>query len=400
MAIKVILKTDREKSVLRRHPWIYSGAVAEVLGHPTSGDTVHVHSAKGDFLCTGAYSPHSQIRVRIWSWDEQEVIDRSFFQRKIANALALRQAMPNLKEVEALRLVHGESDNIPGLIVDRYNEWLVAQFLSCGAEFWRDTILDTLSEIVPSKGIFERSDVEVRSLEGLEERSGGARGQEPPERIQIREEGLSFWVDIRRGQKTGFYLDQRDNRWHIRQLAENRDVLDCFCYTGGFSLSALAGGAKSVVAVDSSPEALAVFSDNIQSNGWSDAPVEIVEGNVFHVLRRFRDMGRNFDMVILDPPKFAATAAQVEQAARGYKDINLLAFKLLRHGGLLATFSCSGGLSPELHQKIVADAALDAGCEAQIVKRLSQAPDHPVGLNFPEGAYLKGLVVYKKTAEG
>lgn len=370
-----------------------------MLGNPSIGETVNVLSSRGEYLCTGAYSPSSQIRVRIWSWDENEEINRLFFQRRIEVALALRQALPDLRDTNALRLVHAESDSIPGLIVDRYDDWLVVQFLSCGVERWRDEILDILFEMIPVKGVYERSDLEVRKLEGLVERKGVLRGEEPPERIRIDEKGLAFWVDVRKGQKTGFFLDQRENRWQVRQLSGNREVLDCFSYTGGFTLSALAGGAKSVVAIDSSDEALAMLRENIQLNGASGAQVEIEEGNVFQVLRGYRDAGRKFDLIVLDPPKFAATTVQVKQAARGYKDINLLAFKLLREGGLLATFSCSGGLSPELHQKIVADAALDAGCEAQIIRRLYQASDHPVGLNFPEGAYLKGLIMYKKTAE-
>lgn len=370
-----------------------------MLGNPSVGETVKVFSSKGEFLCIGAYSPSSQIRVRIWSWDEDEEVNGLFFRCRIESALALRQAIPDLKETDAVRLVHAESDSIPGLIVDQYSEWLVVQFLSCGVERWRSEILDTLSEMIPVRGVYERSDLEVRKLEGLVGRTGVLRGQEPPERIQINESGLTFGVDVRKGQKTGFFLDQRENRRQVRQLSDNRDVLDCFSYTGGFTLSALAGGARSVVAIDSSDEALTILRENIQLNRVSEAQVEIEQGNVFQVLRGYRDARRKFDLIVLDPPKFAATTVQVRQATRGYKDINLLAFKLLREGGLLVTFSCSGGLTPELHQKVVADAALDAGCDAQIIRRLFQASDHPVGMNFPEGAYLKGLIVYKKTAE-
>ncbi len=399
MISQVILRPGRDKPIHQHHPWIFSGAVAEVIGNPDSGETVSVQTTTGDYLCTAAYSPSSQIRARIWSWDEQEQISPTYFLKRIKQALASRQAIPDLQRTNAVRLVHGESDLLPGLIVDRYDEWLVIQILSSGVERWKNDILDVLSDLIPVKGIYERSDVEVRKLEGLDERTGHLAGAEPPDLIRIEENGLSFWVDVRRGQKTGFYLDQRDNRYQVRQISAGKHVLDCFSYTGGFTVSALAGGANSVVAVDASADALAALGANLQINGIAPNAVEHVEGNVFHILRRYRDEGRSFDMIILDPPKFANTASQVERAARGYKDINLLAFKLLRQGGILATFSCSGGITPELFQKVVSDAALDAGCDAKIFKRLYQAPDHPVGLNFPEGAYLKGLLVIKKSGE-
>jgi 23S rRNA (cytosine1962-C5)-methyltransferase len=396
---KITIKPGREKSILRHHPWIYSGAVAEVVGNPTSGETVTVISSRGDGLGFAAYSPDSQIRARLWTWDDKEAIDRTFFLHRITRALAFRQAFINPQSTNAIRLIHGESDLIPGLIVDRYADWLVVQFLASGVERWKEEILDILSELVPVQGIYERSDVEVRKLEGLPERTGLLRGQDMPDRIQIEENSLSFWVDVRAGQKTGFFLDQRDNRLRVRQFSKNKDVLDCFSYTGGFSLSALAGGANSVVAVDASPDALSILRDNLQLNKLPSGRVQCVEGNVFQILRQYRDAARDFDLIVLDPPKFAVTASQVEKAARGYKDINLLAFKLLRPGGILVTFSCSGGITPELFQKIVADAALDAECDVRIVMRLFQAADHPVGVNFPEGAYLKGLVVNKESGE-
>lgn len=389
----LILKPGREKSLLRRHPWVFSGAVARVTGSPQDGETVEIRSSQDGFLAWGAYSSHSQIRARVWSFNQGDQIDGSFLRRKLQKAIDLRRELIPLEATNALRLVHGESDGIPGLIVDRYADTLVMQVLSTGIELWRETIADLLLELSPAERVYERSDADVRGLEGLPERNCPVRGAAPPERMKIRENGLDFWVGVTQGHKTGYYLDQRANRAYLRTLAQGKQVLDCFSYTGGFTINALAGGAASVLSVDSSADALAIARENISLNGLAQERVDWLEGDVFHVLRKLRDQARTFDMIVLDPPKFAQTAAQAERAARGYKDINLLAFKLLRPGGLLATFSCSGGVSEDLFQKIVAGAALDAGVEAQIVQRLHQGVDHPVALEFPEGAYLKGLVI-------
>lgn len=391
---EIVVKPGREKSILRRHPWIFSGAVDEVTGSPTPGETVIIRDARGAFLARGAYSPRSQIRVRIWSWDEKEEISAGFIRGRLIRALALRDRLPDLKQTNARRLVHGESDGLPGLVLDQYGDTLVVQFLSYGAEYWRETIADDLLELTRCRSIYERSDVDVRNLEGLPSRTGLLRGDDPPEKVLIEEYGLKFWVDIRQGHKTGFYIDQRLNRQRVRSLAAGREVLDCFCYTGGFSLTALAGGAASVLAVDASPLAVHLGQENLRLNDLSSEMVEWMEGDVFQVLRNFRDRGRSFDMVVLDPPKFAATTKQVDRASRGYKDINLLALKLLRPGGVLATFSCSGGVSLDLFQKIVAGAALDAQVDARIIETFFQASDHPTAVNFPEGQYLKGLLVY------
>ena len=311
----------------------------------------------------------------------------------MVDALAARRPFFDLDRIEALRLVHGESDGLPGLILDRYGGTLVMQCLSSGIEYWQEPLADLLLELTGAKRIYERSDVEVRKLEGLPERKGAMRGGLPPERILIHENDLQFEVDVYGGHKTGFYLDQRLNRAAVGSLAHGCRVLDCFAYTGGFALSALAGGAASVLAVDASTEALELARRNLALNGLPEDKIDWQVGDVFQVLRGLRDRGQSFDLIVLDPPKFAATASQAGRAARGYKDINLLAFKLLRPGGLLATFSCSGGVSAELFQKIVAGAALDAGVEARILQRLHQSPDHPVALNFPEGAYLKGFII-------
>jgi 23S rRNA (cytosine1962-C5)-methyltransferase len=385
----LILKPGREKSLKRRHPWVFSGAVAKVQGNADAGDTVEIRSASGELLAIAAYSPKSQIVARVWDWQEIP-IDQDFFRKRIAQAVAQRKVFLDQPDTGAMRLVHGESDGLPGVVADRYADTVVLQLTSAGAERWREVIADKLLEVSGASRIWERSDAEVRVLEGLAPVIAALRGAREPTRIAISEHSLQFEIDLERGHKTGFYIDQRENRLRVRQLARGRDVLDGFCYSGGFALNARAGGAKSVTAVDSSADALALARGNAELNRL--APVEWLEGDVFQLLRRFRDQGRNFDLVVLDPPKFAPTAAHAAKAARAYKDINLLAFKLLRPGGLLVTFSCSGGVSADLFQKIIAGAALDAGADAQIIERLGPGADHPVALNFPEGDYLKGLV--------
>ncbi len=391
----ITLKTGREKSLLRRHPWVFSGAVSRVDGNPQPGQTVEILSDKQQFLARGAYSPISQIRARVWTFDPQEEVDADFFRRRIQAAIQKRVPLELEKVTDAGRLIHAESDGLPGLIVDRYGSCLVVQLLSAGVDLWREMITDALVELTGIKDVYERSDADVRDLEGLPPRAGFLRGN-PNGKATISEHGLRFSVDIVGGHKTGFYLDQRHNRQRVRDLAEDRDVLDCFCYTGGFTINALAGGAKSVLSVDSSSGALVLLRENVTLNALPSDRLQTLEADVFQALRKFRDEGRSFDLIILDPPKFAPTAAQAEKAARGYKDINLLAFKLLRPGGILVTFSCSGGVDAALFQKIVAGAALDAGVNASILETLSQDGDHPVALNFPEGAYLKGLICLKE----
>jgi 23S rRNA (cytosine1962-C5)-methyltransferase len=391
----LILKSGREKSLLRRHPWIFSGAVARLDGEPVSGASVDLLSASGQLLARAAYSPSSQIRARVWTFDPSGQVDTDFFRNRINAAISAREAWHAAQATNAFRLINAESDGLPGLIVDRYADTLVLQSLTAGAEYWKDTLADLLLELTGLKAIYERSDADVRELEGLPPRVGRLRGVIPQFPFPILENNLKFNVNLESGHKTGFYLDQRENRLRVRSLAEGRDVLDCFCYTGGFTVNALAGGAKSALSVDSSAEALSLCQENVAVNALPATHHTIIEGDVFQLLRKFRDEARSFDVVILDPPKFAPTAAQTEKAARGYKDINLLAFKLLRPGGFLVTFSCSGGVDAALFQKIVASAALDAGVEAQIVEHMAQGPDHPVALNFPEGAYLKGLVCRK-----
>ncbi|MFO0439196.1 MAG: class I SAM-dependent rRNA methyltransferase [Betaproteobacteria bacterium] len=382
----LILKPGREKSLKRRHPWVFSGGIAKVEGQPKLGDSVALQSADGVFLGVAAYSPDSQIRARVWDWTPRD-IDAAFFAERIRHAAALRQAAAD----EGVRLIHGESDGLPGVVADRYADTVVLQLLSAGAERWRGAIADALAALPGIARVIERSDADVRELEGLPSQSGLLRGEAAAGPLTVREHGLEFAVDAEQGHKTGFYLDQRDNRGLLRGLAKGKAVLDCFCYNGGFALNALAGGATSVTAIDSSGPALAAAEANAARNRLSGA--EWLEADVFQSLRKFRDAGRKFDLIVLDPPKFAPTAAHAEKAARAYKDINLLAFKLLNTGGRLMTYSCSGGVSPDLFQKIIAGAALDAGVDARIEHWLHASADHPVVMNFPEGEYLKGLVL-------
>ncbi len=391
----LFLKKGRERSVKRRHPWVFSGAIEKVAGDAQPGETVQVRDIAGNPLALAAFSPKSQIRARVWTFNHEEEVDAAFFRGRLTRALALRQSLPAARHTNALRLVNGESDGLPGLVVDRYADVLVVQILSAGIERWRDPILDALAESSGCEAIYERSDAEVRGLEGLQPRTGFVRGNRNASRCPISEYGLNFRVDVEQGQKTGFFLDQRENRQRVRALAAGREVLDGFCYTGGFSIATLAGGAKRVTAIESSSSALEVAKENLAANPLDASKMEFLQADVFSHLRTLRDRGAHFDLVVLDPPKFAPTAAQAKNAARAYKDINLLALKLLSPGGLLATFSCSGGVSAELFQSIVAGAALDAGAEAKIVERFSAAADHPVALEFPEGEYLKGLLVLR-----
>ena len=386
---KLILKAGREKSLKRRHPWVFSGAMAKVQGSPGPGETVGVWSATGEFLAVAAYSPESQIVARVWDWKDR-AIDAAYFQERIQRAVVQRRGLLDGTSTDGMRLVNGESDGLPGVVADRYGDTIVVQLSSAGADRWREAIADALLEAGGAKRVWERSDADVRELEGLPPVTAALRGPREPTRIAVTENGIRFSVDLEHGHKTGFYLDQRDNRRRLREFARGRDVLDGFCYTGGFALNAAAGGAKSVTAVDSSADAIALARANADTNKL--AQPEWMEGDVFLLLRKFRDQARSFDLIVLDPPKFAPTAAHAEKASRAYKDINLLAFKLLRPGGLLVTFSCSGGVSADLFQKIIAGAALDAGVDARITERLGPGADHPMALNFPEGDYLKGLI--------
>lgn len=388
----VILKKGRAKPVLLHHPWVFSGAIARIEGEARDGEVVVVRDAGGNFLARGILNRRSQIVVRLLTWDEDEVINGDFWRARLTQAIAGRQALANDPGTTAYRLVNAEADLLPGLIVDRYNDFLVVQFLTLGMDIRKEEIVHLLAELSGPRGTYERCDEEMRAKEGLPSQEGCLWGEEPPDLLQITENGLRFWVDVKQGQKTGFYLDQRENRRRMQVYCPNQTILNAFAYTGGFAVYAAAVGARRITNVDSSAEALDLARRNMALNGFSARDDEFVHDDVFQVLRRYRDQGRFFDVAILDPPKFAHTKSQVERAARGYKDINLLALQLLRPGGVLVTFSCSGAIDADLFQKIIFGASVDAGRDVQILERLSQGPDHPVLLSFPESQYLKGLV--------
>jgi 23S rRNA (cytosine1962-C5)-methyltransferase len=388
------LRTGKERSLLRRHPWVFDGAVAR--GGGDAGETVRVESDEGRFLAWGAFSPASRIRVRAWSFDEAQRIDAAFFRDTLARAIALRERLGI--ESNGIRLVHGESDGLPGLIVDRYGDTLVAQFTACGVERWKAQIADALVELTGCPRLYERSDTSSRKLEGLPDATGWLRGSGETS-LELLEHGWRLGLDIAHGHKTGYYLDQRDSRLALYQYTKRlgfAQVLNCFSYTGGFSVAALAGGAGHVTSIDSSGPALEQARANLLLNGLDPAQASFMDADVNTSLRQFVTEGRSFDAIVLDPPKFAPTAAHAERAARAYKDLNRQAFKLLTPGGVLFTFSCSGGIGVELFHKIVASAGLDAGVDGAILQRLGGACDHPMTINFPEGEYLKGLVVMKK----
>jgi 23S rRNA (cytosine1962-C5)-methyltransferase len=389
---KVVLKRGREKPVLNRHPWIFSGAIKNIEGECADGDIVTVVDSRGSFLARGYLNRRSQITVRLLSWIEEETIDRGFFRHRLEQAIAIRRPLQEDQTTNAYRLVNAESDFLPGLVVDRYNEYLVIQFLTLGIERRKREIVSLLGELLPCRGIYERSDVEVRDKEGLPLATGLLAGQERPALVHIIENGHRFIVDIKQGQKTGFYLDQRENRQKLARYCCGKTVLNCFAYTGAFAVYAAGAGAKKVVNVESSAEALKLAQRNMALNGFDGRDDEYVEGDVFQVLRQYRDEGRSFDLIVLDPPKFAYSQSQVQAACRGYKDINLLAMQMLRPGGILFTFSCSGLVSPELFQKVVFGASVDAGRNVQIIEKLTQGFDHPILLSFPESEYLKGFI--------
>ena len=422
----VTLKPSKEKSLLRRHPWVYANAIERIDGKPASGATVVVRTHDGRFLARAAYSPHSQIRLRAWSFDEAEPIDHAFFKRRVQHALAHRRSF--VRDTGAVRLVFGEADGLPGLVVDYYvpdvataaaqasidsraathtqanrlplsgdeaaaHGQIVCQFMAAGVEAWKDAIVAALVGATGCPNVYERSDVSIREKEGLAQTTGVLAGAAPDDELIVSENGVRYRVDVRNGHKTGFYVDQRENRALVQDYAAERDVLNCFCYTGGFSLAALKGGARRVVSIDSSGEALALARANVQANGFDAERAEWLDADAFRTLRRLADEGERFDLVVLDPPKFAPAREHVDRAAGAYKDINLSGFRLLRPGGLLFTYSCSGAIDAELFQKIVAGAASDARVDARILKRLGTGLDHPLLASFPEGEYLKGLLL-------
>ncbi len=388
MPDKVILKANRDKPLRQRHPWVFSGAIERIDSASADGAVVDVLTSQGEFLARGYLNRKSQITVRVLTWNEHEAIDEGFWARRLGLAVAWRV----MGDHEARRLVNAESDGVPGLIVDRYGDWLIVQALTLGIEKFKPVLVQQLQSILRPAGIYERSDVDVRQKEGLTQTTGVLAGDEPPDRVEIDENGSRFVVDVKHGHKTGFYLDQRENRRKIQPYVAQANVLNLFSFSGGFAVAALNGGAKSVVNVDSSADALELAQANLRLNGFTLPAGDFVEADVFSYLRQLRADQRVFDVIIADPPKLAQSQSQIERAARAYKDLNLIALQLLKPGGYLITFSCSGLIAPDLFQKIVFSAAVDARRDAQIIERLSQASDHPVLLSFPESEYLKGLV--------
>ncbi|MBO4492568.1 MAG: class I SAM-dependent rRNA methyltransferase [Lentisphaeria bacterium] len=388
---EIRLKRGRDRSLLRRHPWIFSGAVQSVSGDPDSGETVDVLSADGTFLARAAWSPGCGLCARVWTFCETESVDDAFFAGRFDRAALLRRRIFPGGLPDAYRLIHSEADGLPGFTCDIYGGFVVCQFTSAGAERYRAVLTREAGRFAP-RGVYERSDCDARSREGLPFRTGLILGEEPPENLTFTENGIRYFCDVRRGHKTGFYLDQRENRLAVRNMAAGaEEVLNCFCYTGGFGLAVLAGGAKHVCNVDASAEVLALARKNAELNGFGPDRFECLEADVFSYLRQCRDCGKTFDLIVLDPPKFADSAAALPRAARGYKDINLLAMKLLKPGGILFTFSCSGAMNETLFSQVVDSAASDAKLDFRIVRTLSQGPDHPVSSAVPESRYLKGL---------
>ncbi|AOV97318.1 23S rRNA (cytosine(1962)-C(5))-methyltransferase [Edwardsiella hoshinae] len=391
MLARLILAKGREKSLLRRHPWIFSGAVARIEGNAASGETLDVCDHQGKWLAHAAYSPQSQIRARVWSFNRDEHIDQAFFERRLQQAQRWRDWLAERDDLTGYRLIAGESDGMPGITIDRFQDTLVLQLLSAGAEYQRATLLAALHTCYPQCAIYDRSDVAVRKKEGLPLTQGPISGELPPDLLPIREHGMQILVDIKAGHKTGFYLDQRDSRLAARRFARGAHVLNCFSYTGAFAVSALMGGCAQVTSVDTSQAALDIARQNVELNGLDLARAEFLRDDVFQLLRRYRDEGKTFDLIVMDPPKFVENKSQLAGACRGYKDINMLALQLLRPGGVLLTFSCSGLMPTDLFQKILADAAVDAGRDIQFIEQYRQAADHPVIASYPEGLYLKGF---------
>lgn len=395
----ITLKAGRDKSAIRRHPWIFSGAIDTVSGVPEFGESVEVYAYNGDFLGIAAYSPTSQIRARFWSFFEKTEIDELFFEERLETAIQLRESrgFSISNPLSAFRLIYAENDGIPGCIIDKYGEYYSVEILAAGPEKHREIIYNVLAKKTGCKGIFERCDSDVRKKEGMEKRTGVVYGIVPETPIPMEENGIRFLIDIRNGHKTGYYLDQRDARKRIGELSSGKKVLNCFCYTGGFGLFALKGNASHVYQVDVSKSALKIAKELLIENKLPTAKATHTEADVFQYLRKCRDKGETFDLIVLDPPKFVEAKDHLQKGARGYKDINLLAMKLLSPNGMLATFSCSGLMDMSLFQKIIADAASDAKKDMQIIERFGQPADHPISLAFPEGQYLKGLLVQLKS---
>jgi 23S rRNA (cytosine1962-C5)-methyltransferase len=390
--IDVILKKGKEKAAVLHHPWIFSGAIDKVQGKPDDGDVVTVRSSDGEFLAYGYYHSQSRVALRLLEWNEGVKINRDWYEQKLIDAISFRSHILT-EDTNTCRMVFSEADFLPGLIVDKYADFLSLQLLSAGIEAIKDDIIEILVNLLKPKGIFDKSDPGARRHENLSEGQGLLWGDQPPEFLQVRENGVLYHINISDGQKSGFYCDQRDNRLLLAEYVKDKSVLDCFCYSGGFSLNALMQGASRVISVDSSALALETLKDNMHLNDLDAGKQVSIQSDVNKQLRVFKDAGEKFDVIVLDPPKYAPSRSALDRAARAYKDLNRLAMLLLEKGGLLATYSCSGAVDMETFKQIIAWAALDAGREVQIIKQFNQPEDHPIRLSFSEGEYLKGLLL-------
>ncbi len=391
--IDVLLKKGKEKAALQRHPWIFSGAIDKVKGAPLNGEVVKVFGADKSFLAYGYYNNQSRVAVRLLEWDEEKIIDKQWYEAKLKQAIASRAHVLDNNDTNTCRLVFSEADYLPGLIVDKYADFLSLQILSAGIENVKDDIIDVLRTELNPTGIFDKSDATARTHENLEVSQGLLWGETPPEFIEVKENGVRYHINIADGQKSGFYCDQRDNREILAAYTSGKDVLDCFCYSGGFTLNSLKKGANHVTSVDSSALAIETLKHNLGLNGFTEDQQTSVQSDVNKQLRIFKEEGKTFDVIILDPPKYAPSRSALDRAARAYKDLNRLGMLLLKSGGILATYSCSGAVDLETFKQIIAWAALDAGREVQIIKQFHQPEDHPVRISFPEGEYLKGLLL-------
>jgi len=391
--IDVVLKKGKQKAALQKHPWIFSGAIDKVKGAPVNGEVVKVLAADQSFLAYGYYNNQSRVTVRLLDWDEETVINKEWYHVRLKNAIAARAHVLKNQDTNTCRLVFSEADYLPGLIVDKYADFLSLQILSAGIENIKTDIIDILREELNPLGIFDKSDANARTHENLEVSQGLLWGENPPEFVEVKENGVVYHINIADGQKSGFYCDQRDNREILAAYTTDKNVLDCFCYSGGFTLNSLKQGAAHVTSVDSSALAIETLTHNVGLNGYDAAKQDSIQSDVNKQLRIFKEEGKKFDVIILDPPKYAPSRSALDRAARAYKDLNRLGMLLLESGGILATYSCSGAVDMETFKQIIAWAALDAGKEVQILKQFHQPEDHPVRISFPEGEYLKGLLL-------
>lgn len=389
----VILKKGKEKAVLQRHPWVFSGAIERVKGKPVNGDIVRLADAQGGFMAYGFYNDQSRVALRLLEWKEDVAVDESWFRNRVATAIAGRNEVLSDPKTNTCRLIFSEADYLPGLIVDKYADYLSVQVLTSGMEKMMPVIIDELQQLLKPAGIFDKSDASSRAHEGMEASAGGVlAGQHPPELVEVLENGIKYGINIAEGQKSGFYCDQRDNRHILAYFVKGKKVLDCFCYTGGFTLNSLKQGAVSVTSVDSSALAMETLKKHIELNNLDAAQFTPMQGDVNKQLRKLREEGETFDVVVLDPPKYAPSRSALAKASRAYKDLNRLAMLILNKGGLLATFSCSGAMDIDTFKQVLAWAALDAGKEVQFIQQFCQPEDHPIRASFPEGEYLKGLL--------